>query len=79
MKTKPITKNHQKKLEAIATYFRELRLNENITQGEVSRETGLNRNTIYRIETSKNFSVLTLLILSDLYHLSPSEIFSILD
>ncbi len=79
MKTKPAIKNQQKKFEAIGTYLREIRLNENMSQGEVAIETGLSRNTISRIETSKNFSLITFLILSDLYQLTPSEILSILD
>jgi len=79
MKTRPTPQNQQKRFEIIATYLREIRLNENMTQGEVSLETGLNRNTIYRIEGAKNYSVQTLFVLADLYQISPSEIFSILD
>jgi len=59
--------------------LRELRFGENKTQMEVGEESGLHRNTLLRVENSKNFTILTLLKIADYYGMQPSEIISIID
>lgn len=70
---------HQKHLELISAYLRELRFGENKTQMEVGEKSGLHRNTLLRVENSKNFTILTLFQLADYYGMQPSEIMSIID
>jgi len=79
MNNKDIARKFEKQLMILANYFKELRFSDNITQVEVAEESGLHRNTISNIETSKNFTVLTLLQLCDFYELSASELMSIVD
>lgn len=66
-------------LELLSTYLQQIRISSNLTQKEAAVGTGLNRNTIIRIENSKNFSIHTLLILADFYELSPADLLSILN
>jgi len=73
------TNIHQKHLELISAYLRELRFGENKTQMEVGEKSGLHRNTLLRVENSKNFTILTLFQLADYYGMQPSEIMSIID
>lgn len=70
---------HKKNLELISAYLRELRFGENKTQVEVGEDSGLHRNTLLRVENSKNFTILTLFQLADYYGMQPSEIISIID
>lgn len=79
MKYKAISSHLQKKLPAIGTYLRELRFNENMTQTDVSIETGLHKNTISNAENAKNMNVLTILILCEFYGITTSELFSIIN
>jgi transcriptional regulator with XRE-family HTH domain len=79
MNTKSVPEEQLKQLYGISNYLKELRINENMTQLEVSHETGLHRNTMLRVESSKNFTLLTFLLLADFYNISPSQLFSILD
>jgi transcriptional regulator with XRE-family HTH domain len=79
MNTNSKEKPFQRKLSVISSYFRELRYSENLSQSEVSSETGLHRNTIFNIENSKNFEILTLFRLCDFYQIPASELLSILD
>jgi len=72
-----LQKNHQKILNIVGTYLRNLRYAENLTQNKVSEETGLHRNTLGNIEGSKNCSLKTILILCDFYQISPAYLFSI--
>jgi len=76
--SKKTDKNHRH-LELISAYLRELRFGENKTQMEVGEESGLHRNTLLRVENSKNFTILTLFQLADYYGMQPSEIISIID
>jgi DNA-binding XRE family transcriptional regulator len=76
---KPLQKNHQKIIKTVSTYLRELRYNENLTQNQVSEETGLHRNTLGNIENSKPCSIKSILILCDFYQISPAYLFSIID
>lgn len=79
MNPESISINHKKQFEALSTYLRELRRNENLTQREIGEEIGLHWNTISNIETQHNFTLSTLFKLCDYYELSPSELFSIID
>lgn len=78
MKCKAISNQHQKKLQAISTYLKVIRINENLTQLEVSHETGLHRNTISNAENTK-IGIDTLLVLCEYYDIQLSELFSILN
>lgn len=78
MKSKAISNQHQKKLQTISTYLKVIRINETLTQLEVSQETGLHRNTISNAENAK-ISLDTLLVLCEYFNIHPSELFSILD
>lgn len=74
-----IVQKYARQLIILANYFKELRFSEGLTQVEVAEESGLHRNTVSNIETSKNFTVLTLLHLCDFYEITPSELMSIVD
>ena len=76
---KPIPDQHQKQLEAISTYLRELRFSEGITQTELSQQMNLHRNTIQRAEGGKNMTLLTIFELADALDISPADIISIID
>jgi transcriptional regulator with XRE-family HTH domain len=79
VKARPLEKNHKKILKAVSAYLKELRYTDNLTQNQVSEETGLHRNTLGNIENSKPCSLQTILILCDFYQISPSYLFSIID
>ena len=79
MKTKQIPDHHQKRLNLLGTYVRELRLNENMTQMEVGAESEIHFSTVKRVEGKMNFTLTTLFEISDFYGLQPSELLSILD
>ena len=76
---KEISPDHQKRLNAIGSYLRELRLSEGLTQKQT--KCGVHRNILSRIEhpkTSKNFTILTLFHLCDFYGIKPYELLEIL-
>ncbi len=79
MPTKSVNNRYQKHFDLISAYLRELRSSENKTQVEVGDESGLHRNTLLRVENSKNFTIVTLFQLADYYGMQPSEIISIID
>lgn len=79
MNTKPIPDHHQKNLQALSHYLRELRFNENLSQLELSYEINLHQNTIQRMESNKNYSMLSFFEICHFYDYKPSEILSILD
>ena len=79
MRNNVVSMKFQKRLSLISNYFKEIRYSENLTQVEVAEEFGLHRNTLSHVETSNNFTVLTLLQLSDYYEIPASEILSIID
>ena len=79
MSSNIVTNPYQKNLDQISLYLCELRFAKNKTQMEASKEMGLHRNSLLRIENSKNFTIKTLLLLADYYSLQPSEILSIID
>ena len=79
MPTKSANKEYQKHFDLIGAYLRELRLSENKTQVEAGDESGLHRNTLLRVENSKNFTIVTLFQLAEYYGMQPSEILSIIE
>ncbi len=79
MRNKGVSVKFDKQLSLVSNYFKEIRYVENLTQVEVSEESGLHRNTISHIETSNNFTILTLFQLCDYYDIPASEILSIID
>ena len=70
---------YKKQLFSVSNYFKELRFSEYLTQEEVAEESGLHRNTISNVETTNNFTILTLLQLCDFYEISASELLSIIE
>lgn len=79
MKNIEISNKFVKQLFVVSNYIRELRFGENLTQVEVAEESGLHRNTISNIESSNNFTILTLFQLCDFYEISASDLMSIVD
>ena len=75
MSSKPIPKHHLKKLETIATYLRELRFNEGLTQKELSQKLNLHRNTVIRAENGKNLTLLSLFEFADAMDIRFQELF----
>jgi transcriptional regulator with XRE-family HTH domain len=72
---KTIPNQNRKRLEYLSTFLRELRLNEGMTQKELSQHMKLHRNTIIRAENAKNLTLLSLFELADALDLSPKELF----
>ena len=79
MSSKPIPDQHQKQLEAISNYLRELRFSEGLTQKELSEQVNLHHNTIQRAENGENTTLLTIFELADALDISPTELFSIIE
>ena len=79
MKTKPIPETHQKKLDLLGRYLKNLRINENMTLVEVGEQTNLHHNTIQRAEAGANSTLLTYLEIADFYQVLLSDLMSILD
>jgi len=79
MKTKSIPSEHQKALNAISTFLRELRYGEGLTQTELSAQVNRHRNTIQRAENGGNTTLLTIFELADALDISPADIISIID
>lgn len=79
MTRKPIPDHHQKQLEVISTYLRELRFSEGLTQTELSEQVNLHRNTIHRAENGGNTTLLTIFELADALDINPAELFSIIE
>lgn len=77
MSSKQIPEKHQKKLEIIATYLRELRLNEGLTQKELSLTMNLSRNTVIRAENAKNLTLLSFFELAQALDINPKELMDI--
>lgn len=74
MQRKSSSEENVKRLEYLGTFLRELRLNSNLRQSDVSAAINLSRNSISRIENSHNFSVIHLFELADFYDLPVGEI-----
>jgi transcriptional regulator with XRE-family HTH domain len=74
MQSKPLSEENIKRFQYLGTFLRELRLNSNLRQSDVSAAINLSRNSISRIERSHNFSVSHLFELADFYDLPVGEI-----
>ena len=79
MKNKDATKKFNKQLFMVSNYFKELRYGDNLTQVEVAEQSGLHRNTLSNIETTNNFTILTLFQLCEFYEIPASELLSIIN
>ena len=79
MSCKPIPEQHQKRLEIISIYLRELRLSEGLTQKDLSQTVNLHRNSIIRAENGKNLTILSLFELADALNISPKDIFMLIE
>ena len=75
MPLNPLTDQNRKRLEYLSTFLRELRLNEGMTQKELSQNLNLHRNTIIRAENNHNITLITLFELADACDISLSELF----
>jgi len=71
-----ILPEHQKQLDAIANYLKELRFNENQTQAEVCAELDLHPNSLSRIENGQNMNLTTLFRLCDYYDIPIDSVFT---
>ena len=76
MKNQP-NKSNEDNLQLLGTIIREIRLQLNITQSDVSAATGLHINTISNIERGQSFRIDNLIIISCYYELKPSDILSV--
>lgn len=79
MSSRPIPEQHQKRLEIISIYLRELRFNEGLTQKDLSQTVNLHRNTIIRAENAKNLTLLSLFELADALNISPKDVFMLIE
>jgi transcriptional regulator with XRE-family HTH domain len=72
-----IPDQHQKRLDSISIYLRELRFAEGMTQSEVCEELGLglHKNTLQRVEDGYNMNLTTLFEIADFYGIPISEMF----
>ena len=71
-----INHHHQKRLEYIAAFLRNYRLNVGMTQHDLSEcSHSVHRNTIIRAEAAKNISLLKLFEILDAMELSPQDLF----
>ena len=74
MKTNDISTTNKEKLENLGILLRELRRNFGYTQSEVAQDLNIHRNTLGRIENSKNFTIKHLMELSEYYNIPIHEI-----
>jgi transcriptional regulator with XRE-family HTH domain len=74
MSRKLVSNINRKRLLELSTFLRELRLNNNLTQQDLSNY-NLHRNTIIRAENNHNVTLLTLFELADSLNISLSELF----
>jgi transcriptional regulator with XRE-family HTH domain len=74
MPRKLVSNINRKRLLELSTFLRELRLNNNLTQQDLSNY-NLHRNTIIRAENNHNITLLTLFELADTLDISLSDLF----
>ena len=68
--------HHQKRMDYIAAFLRNYRLNVGMTQHDLSEcSNSVHRNTIIRAETAKNISLLKLFEILDALELEPHDLF----
>lgn len=76
---KAISDQHQKRLDSISIYLRELRFAEGMTQSEICEELDLHKNTLVRVENGKNMNLITLFELADFYGLDVCDLLSMVN
>lgn len=69
----------KEKLELLGTILREIRLKLELTQAQVSIDTGLHINTISNIERGLSCRLENFIIISSLYELRPSDILAVVE
>jgi len=77
MKIKPVSEQNSKRLDYLSTFLRELRLNEGLTQKELSQNINLHlhRNTILRAENAQNLTLLSIFELADALNININQLF----
>ncbi len=70
MTNKAITNKHQKSLAVLGQYFRELRLNNGLTQHELSADINVHLRTIQRLEAGRNVTMITVLTIADYFEIN---------
>jgi transcriptional regulator with XRE-family HTH domain len=76
MTNKPIPEHHRKRLVCLSNFLREFRLNENLTQKELSERLNLHRNSIIRAEAAKNMTLVSMFELADALDICLKDLFS---
>ncbi len=74
MNSKPILISNSKRLKYIGNFLKNYRLNEGITQSEMSEGTKFHRNTIHHIESGKNITLTTLFDICDYLEISLADV-----
>lgn len=66
------------RIQQISSLLKEFRINSGYTREQLEEEYGISRSVLQRAESSKpvNISLKTLLEISDLYFITPEELFS---
>jgi transcriptional regulator with XRE-family HTH domain len=75
MSKKSISQSHFKRLEYLSIFLRELRINEGLTQQELSQQMNIHRNTIIRAEKAENLTLISIFELVDALDISLKELF----
>lgn len=74
---KNIQKHNEERLQTITSFLKWYRINSGISQIELSKYSGVHRNTIVRYESSlpKNLTLLTVLEIADALELDVNQVF----
>ncbi len=75
MQNKSIPDQHRKRLETLAGFIREYRINEGMTRNDLHQNLNLHVNSIVRAENAKNISLLTLFEIVDTLDLNLKDLF----
>jgi transcriptional regulator with XRE-family HTH domain len=75
MLKKSISDQNSKRLSYLSSYLRELRLNENQTMEEQSKQMHLHKNTILRAENSHNLTLISVFKFADEFNIPVYELF----
>ena len=74
MNSKPLSTQNLKRLKYISSFLKIIRLNEGLTQLEVSEQSNLHRNTIHRLESANNITLMSLFDICDYYEITLSDL-----
>jgi hypothetical protein len=75
MLKKTISDQNSKRLSYLSSYLRELRLNENQTMEQQSKQMNLHKNTILRAENSHNLTLISVFKFADEFNVPVYELF----